>query len=260
MSRIRSLPSATPPPCFDRPRGCRFERGAAPCRSPLLRDRLEDLSEGDLSHSRRPPMSRTRLPILLHLPPADLFRRYRACRRGVEKSHWQLLRLLTRPERPLAPAPAQAAAEVGLSAVWARAILKRWNAAGPDGLDDRRVGTCGGRSTLTSDQHIDLRAALRQPPPDGGLWSGPKVARYVRDRRGVAAASRPAGDGCGASDSRSRCRGRGTPGRPPRPSGRPGDVVTRGGSPSRWRTGLDETGLTGRPSRNGARTGRRRGA
>ena len=129
-------------------------------------------------------MSRTRLPIILHLPPADIFRRYRACRRGVEKTHWQLLWLLTRPERPLAPA--QAAAQVGPTAVWARAILKRWNAAGPDGLADRRVGACGGRSKLTSDQHIDLRAALQQPPPDGGLWTGPKVARYVRDRWGVA--------------------------------------------------------------------------
>ena len=129
-------------------------------------------------------MSRTRLPIILHLSPADIVRRYRACRRGVEKPHWHLIWLLTRPERPLAPA--QAAAEVGLSAVWARAILKRWNAAGPDGLADRRAGVCGGRSKLTTDQQIDLWAALQQPPPDGGLWTGPKVVRYVRDRWGVA--------------------------------------------------------------------------
>jgi transposase len=128
-------------------------------------------------------MSRTRLPIILHLPPADIFRRYRACRTGVEKTHWHLLWLLTRPDLPLAPA--QAAAQVGLTAVWARALLKRWNAAGPDGLTDRRAGTCGGRSKLTTDQQIDLWAALQQPPPDGGLWTGPKVARYVRDRWGV---------------------------------------------------------------------------
>ena len=64
-------------------------------------------------------MSRTRLPIILHLSPADIFRRYRACRRGVEKTHWHLIWLLTRPEHPLAPA--QAAVAVGLSAVWARA-------------------------------------------------------------------------------------------------------------------------------------------
>ena len=129
-------------------------------------------------------MSRTRLPIILHLSPADIFRRYRACRTGVEKTHWHLIWLLTRPEQPLAPA--QAAAAVGLSAVWARAVLKRWNAGSPAGLSDRRKGTCGGRCKLTTDQWIDLWAALQQPPPDGGLWTGPKVARYARDRFGIA--------------------------------------------------------------------------
>ena len=128
-------------------------------------------------------MSRTRLPIVLHLPPAAIYRRYRTCRRGVERTHGQLLWLLTRPEQPLAPA--QAAAQVGLTAVWARAILKRWNAEGPAGLADRRVAANGGQSKLSTDQQIDLGAALQQPPPDGGLWTGPKVAAFVRDRWGV---------------------------------------------------------------------------
>jgi transposase len=128
-------------------------------------------------------MSRTRLPIVLHLSPEQIYRRYRGCRTGVEKTHWQLLWLLTRAERPLAPA--QAAAQVGLSAVWARSILKRWNAEGPDGLADRRGGTNGGRGKLTTDQQIDLWAALQQPPADGGIWTGPKVAGYARDRWGV---------------------------------------------------------------------------
>ena len=128
-------------------------------------------------------MARTRLPIVPHLTPEHIYRRYRACRTGVEKTHWQLLWLLTRPEQPLAPA--QAAAQVGLTAVWARAVLKRWNADGPAGLADRRAGTNGGRGKLTTDQQIDLWAALQQPPPDGGLWTGPKVAGYARDRWGV---------------------------------------------------------------------------
>ena len=128
-------------------------------------------------------MSRTRLPIAPHLTPEEIYRRYRACRTGVEKTHWHLIRLMTRPERPLVTA--QAAAAVGLSAVWARALVHRWNADGPDGPADRRAGTCRGRNKLTTDQQIDLWAALQQPPPDGGLWTGPKVARYARDRWGV---------------------------------------------------------------------------
>jgi transposase len=129
-------------------------------------------------------MARTRLPIVPHLTHEQIYRRYRACRTGVEKTHWHLLWLLTRPEHPLSPA--QAAAQVGLTAVWARAVLKRWNAGGPAGLADRRAATNGGRNKLTTDQQIDLWAALQQPPPDGGLWTGPKVARYARDRWGVA--------------------------------------------------------------------------
>ena len=95
-------------------------------------------------------MSRPRLPIVPHLAPEQVYRHYRACRTGVEKTHWQLLWLLTRPEDPLAPA--QAAAQVGLSAVWARAVLKRWNADGPAGLADRRAApTRHGKLRTTTD-------------------------------------------------------------------------------------------------------------
>ena len=128
-------------------------------------------------------MANARLPIVLHLPPEEIARRYRACRSGVEKTHWQVLWLLTRPDQPLSPA--RAAEQVGLTPVWCRALLKRWNADGPAGLADRRVGANGGQSKLTPERHIDLWAALRKSPPDGGLWTGPKVAAYVRDRWGV---------------------------------------------------------------------------
>jgi transposase len=128
-------------------------------------------------------MARSRLPIVLHLPPEEIARRYRACRHGVEKTHWQVLWLLTRPDRPLSPA--QAAAQVGLTPVWVRALLKRWNAEGPAGLADRRAAVNGGHHKLTIEQQVDLWAALQQPPPDGGLWTGPKVAAFVRDRWGV---------------------------------------------------------------------------
>jgi transposase len=128
-------------------------------------------------------MANARLPVVLHLPPEEIGRRYRSCRSGVEKTHWQVLWLLTRPDRPFSPA--QAAQQVGLSAVWARQILKRWNAQGPDGLVDRRVEANGGQSKLTPEQHIDLWAALRKSPPDGGLWTGTKVAAFVLQRWGV---------------------------------------------------------------------------
>jgi transposase len=128
-------------------------------------------------------MANTRLPIVQHLPPEEIARRYRTCRTGVEKTHWQVLWLLTRSEQPLSPA--QAAPQVGLTPVWVRTLLKRWNDQGPDGLVDRRAAANGGRPKLTADQQIDLWDALQHAPPDGGLWTGPKVVAYVRDRWGV---------------------------------------------------------------------------
>jgi transposase len=128
-------------------------------------------------------MARPRLPIAPHLAHDEITRRYRACRSGVEKTHWQALWLLTRPHDP--PSPAEAAAQLGFSAGWVRALIKRWNAEGPGGLADRRRAANGGKPKLSTDQQIDLWAALQQPPPDGGLWTGPKVVAYVRDRWGV---------------------------------------------------------------------------
>ena len=88
-------------------------------------------------------MGRPRLPIVAHLPHDEVARRYRACRDGREKTHWQLIWLLTRSDRPLAPA--EAAERVGLTPSWARTILKRWNAEGPP---DRP--TAAGRPTAAS--------------------------------------------------------------------------------------------------------------
>ncbi len=129
-------------------------------------------------------MARPRLPIVPHLSPDEIARRYRACRGGVEKTHWQVLWLLTRSDVP--PTPAAIAAQVGLTPSWARTILKRWNAHGPAGLADRRSVANGGRPKLSGEQRAALFEALQGRPDDGGLWTGPKVAAYARDRWAVA--------------------------------------------------------------------------
>jgi transposase len=70
---------------------------------------------------------------------------------------------------------------VGLSVITTRDVLKRWNENGPDGVTDGRKNN-GSEPKLDADQHAGLFAALKKRPPDGGLWSGPKVAAYVRDQ------------------------------------------------------------------------------
>jgi transposase len=123
-----------------------------------------------------------RLPVERHLTASQARARYRACKHPVEKTRWHAVWLLLRADQPRTPA--QVGELVGLSAVTVRDVLRRWNEHGPRGISDRRSGN-GARPRLTDRQRSQLRAALRRRPPDGGLWTGPKLARYVRDRWGV---------------------------------------------------------------------------
>jgi transposase len=119
-----------------------------------------------------------RLPVVEHLSHEEIDRRYRSCADAAEKTRWHVLWLVTRPEQALS---ATAAAKlVGFTPAWGRAIPKRYNARGRDGRRDNGSGPL-----LSPDQRTELFTALRAEPPDGGLWSGPKVAAFVKDRFGA---------------------------------------------------------------------------
>ena len=123
-----------------------------------------------------------RLLVVDHLTPEEIDQRYRSCTDAAEKTRWQVLWLVTRPAQPLS---ATAAARlVGFTPAWGRAILTRYNARGPEALTDGRRGN-GAAFKLTPQQQAELFAALQKPPLDHGLWSGPKVATFVRDRFGI---------------------------------------------------------------------------
>lgn len=125
----------------------------------------------------------TRLPVVPHLTHEEIDRRDRSCSDAAEKTRWHVVWLITHPDHPLS---ATAAARlVGFTPAWGRAILKRYKARGPEALSDRRRDN-GARFKLTPPQQAQLFAALQKSPPDHGLWSGPKVAAFVRDRFGVA--------------------------------------------------------------------------
>ena len=123
-----------------------------------------------------------RLPVVRHLSANQARAKYRSCRHPVEKTRWQAIWLLLRADAPRTPA--EVADLVGLSVITVRDALHRWNDHGPAGLADRRRGN-GSKPRLTDAQRSSLFAALKKRPPDGGLWTGPKVAAYVRDRWGV---------------------------------------------------------------------------
>lgn len=127
-----------------------------------------------------------RLAVVGHLTARAARVCYRACRRAVERTRWHVVWLLLRTDRPRTPA--QVGEVVGLSAVAVRHILARWNAHGPDGLTDGRQEN-GAAPRLSAERWAALSRAVRRRPLDGGLWSGPKVAGYVR-RWGVRVSAR----------------------------------------------------------------------
>ncbi len=76
---------------------------------------------------------------------------------------------------------------VGYSEKWARQIAKRYESEGVEKLGDRRHGNPGAKKRMLLDEEgqAELREALEGPPPGGGMWSGPKVARWIEHRRGL---------------------------------------------------------------------------
>lgn len=125
-----------------------------------------------------------KLVVPMHVPVADLERRYRRARDPVARSHWQIVWLLARGEPTAAVARA-----TGYTENWVREVAKRYREGGPDALGDRRHANPGAAPLLTREQQDELRAALSGPAPDGGLWTCRAVAAWMAARIG-----RPVGE------------------------------------------------------------------
>ncbi len=118
-------------------------------------------------------MART-LTIPPHLPLAELERRYRTAADPIARGHWQTIWLLARGQ------PTAIVADVtSYSVNWIREIARRYREDGPDGLGDRRHTNPGAAPLLDAAQQERSREALSGPTPDGGLWTGRKVAAWM---------------------------------------------------------------------------------
>jgi len=60
---------------------------------------------------------------------------------------------------------------------WLQQLARLYNERGPEALGNRRHRNSGARDSalLSADQWEELRAALKEPPPDGGMWSSRKA-------------------------------------------------------------------------------------
>jgi transposase len=120
-----------------------------------------------------------RLALQPHLALETLERRDRAASDPVTRSHWQSIWLLAR-----GMASAHVAAVTGYTLNGVRTIAQRYHQHGPGGLEDRRHRNPGRMGLLSASPRAALAAALPQPPPDGGVWTGPKAAAWMAIRLG----------------------------------------------------------------------------
>jgi transposase len=92
----------------------------------------------------------------------------------VVRGHWQVIWLLAQGLPAM-----QVAAVTSYTVNWIRTIARRYNQQGPAGVEDRRHRNPGAVGLLSAAQRAALAAALEQPPPDGGVWTGPKAAAWM---------------------------------------------------------------------------------
>jgi hypothetical protein len=65
-----------------------------------------------------------------------------------------------------------------------RQIAQRYIDIGADSLVDQRAFAQGAASLLSAEEQIELRNALLGVPPDGGAWTGFKVAQWMAAKTG----------------------------------------------------------------------------
>ena len=123
-------------------------------------------------------MSR-RIELRPHLSTQELYERYRACRRHNEKARWRALYLISR-----GTLAAEAARRAGRTSGWVTQLTQRYNERGAEAVPDQKGETKPGPPPLIAALVSELDAALRSAPPDGGLWTAPKVAAWIEERTG----------------------------------------------------------------------------
>ena len=112
--------------------------------------------------------------ITSHLSTLELEECYETAADPVAKRHFHALWLLSKGLEI-----AEVAELLSLSIRWVYQLIKRYNAGGPDLLGDQRANNGTEPTILTPEALAGLRERIKTPPDDGGLWTAPKVARWL---------------------------------------------------------------------------------
>jgi len=109
----------------------------------------------------------------------ELERRLKSCRESVARQQikviiW-LMKGLTQRE---------VAERCSYSAAWVHTIVRRYNESGIKALRDHRRDNPGRPYRLSAEVRAEMRALVSHPPEGGGLWTGPLLVEWVRERTG----------------------------------------------------------------------------
>jgi transposase len=110
-----------------------------------------------------------------HATPEELKKLFRTTKDPAERSHFQVLWLISQGQTQ-----ARTAQLAGFSERWVQEIVKRYNAGGITAMRDRRHEHTGAARALDAEGERALAAAMKARPADMGLWTSKKVAAWVR--------------------------------------------------------------------------------
>jgi transposase len=117
--------------------------------------------------------------ITAYLSVDELANSYRKAADPIERSHFQIIWLLAQGKRVN-----QIAESTGYCTNWIRILARRYNRDGPQALADQRHQNEGATPLLSKEQQRQLQQVLEEAAPDGGLWTGCKVACWMGERNG----------------------------------------------------------------------------
>ena len=116
-----------------------------------------------------------------HLSSQKLKDNYLSTTDRVESRRWHLVWLISEKWTIK-----EAAIAVGMNYDYAKDIVKAYNQQGHLGIKNgyKRNKERPSHALLNSQQLERLRESLKSPPLDKGLWSGPKVAKWIEKETG----------------------------------------------------------------------------
>jgi transposase len=119
-----------------------------------------------------------------HFSSDELKQKYLKSQDSIESRRWHLLWKVS-----LGWTIKNSAVAIGINYDYAKEIVSKYNHLGEKGVENlknKNPVPGGGKKPLLTDEKLEkLRIALKSSPSDEGIWTGPKVARWIEKENGV---------------------------------------------------------------------------